>query len=67
MCTSSEISVTTKSIITTRPSTLVPTPNEMPAFCHHVNECTTGVTTASAWPPLSALNTPRPSALSPSA
>ena len=47
MCTSSEISVTTKSIITTRPSTLVPTPNEIPAFDHHVNECMTGVTTAS--------------------
>ena len=47
MCTSSEIRVTTKSIITTRPSTRVPTPNEIPLFCHQVNECTTGVTTAS--------------------
>ena len=29
----------------------VPTPNSMPPFCHQVNVCTTGVTTALAVPP----------------
>ena len=47
MCTSSEISVTTKSIITARPSMRMPMPNSMPPFCHHVKWCSTGVTTAS--------------------
>ena len=47
MCTSSEISVTTKSIITARPSMWVPTLNLVPPFCHHVMWWMTGVTTGS--------------------
>ena len=61
---SSEISVTTKHIITASPSIRMPTPNSMLPFCHHVRWWTTGVTTASPWPP-SAPNTPRPSARRP--
>ena len=48
MCTSSEISVTTNSIITARPSIWMPTPNSTPPFCHHVTWWTTGVTTGFA-------------------
>ena len=47
MCTSSEINVTTKSIITARPSIRVPTENSIPALRHQVTVCTIGVTTAS--------------------
>ncbi len=47
MCTSSEISVTTKSIITARPSIWVPTVNFTPPFCHQVTVWITGLTTAS--------------------
>ena len=41
-------SVTTNSIITARPSTVVPTVKSTPPFCHHVSVCTTGATTGAA-------------------
>jgi hypothetical protein len=55
--------VTTNSIITVRPSTVVPTPNSTPPFCHQVIVLTTGFT-----PPCSTplVNMPCASALSPS-
>ena len=40
--------MTTNSIITTSPSTLVPTVKSIEPFCHHVIACTTGCTTGSA-------------------
>ena len=48
MCTSSEMRVTTNSIITTSPSTRVPTVNLIAPFCHHVKLSITGFTIASA-------------------
>ncbi len=62
MCTSSEISVTTKSIITARPSIWVPTLKLMPPFDHHVTLWMTGATTA--WCSSLAERKPLPNALS---
>src|SRR6476660_8284035 len=60
MWTSSEISVTTKSIITARPSICVPTVKSIPPFCHHVTVWITGWTATCS--PLLAMS-PRPKAL----
>ncbi len=60
MCTSSEMRVTTNSIITTSPSTRVPTVNLIAPFCHQVKLSTTGFTIASPWPLASLLKMPRP-------
>ena len=57
--------VTTNSIITTSPSTLVPTLKSMSPFCHHVIACTTGCTTGSA-SCAGPANSPRPNARRPS-
>ena len=67
MCTSSEISVTTNSIITARPSIWVPTVNSTPPFCHQVSVVHDRRDRGLAsWPPASALKMPRPSARRPS-
>ncbi len=47
-CTSSEISETTKHIITARPSMRMPMPNSTPPLCHQVKWWRIGVTTGSA-------------------
>src|SRR5690554_433394 len=52
MCTSSETSDTTKSIITVAPSTIVPTLNSTPPLCHQVQVRTTA--SVPWWAPSSA-------------
>src|SRR5687768_14425336 len=50
MCTSNEIVVTTKSIITDRPSTRVPTSTSTPSFANHVLVISTAGTGTTSWP-----------------
>ncbi len=64
------MSVTTKHIITARPSMRMPTPNSKPPFCHHVMWCSTGVTIGLPSPLCTKRlrpSAPRPSALPPEA